>query len=93
MVLAVREKIVDSIRVRLRADVPVGIYLSGGLDSSAVAGIVKHLVEEEGATMGNIDRIACFCVAFDRNSGFDESRRLPLHLLPIYGRTSTTGTD
>ncbi|KAI0394653.1 asparagine synthase [Xylariaceae sp. FL0594] len=73
MVLAVREKMMDSIRVRLRADVPVGIYLSGGLDSSAVAGIVKHLVAEEGATMGNIERIACFCIAFDRNSGFDES--------------------
>ncbi|KAI1812367.1 asparagine synthase [Poronia punctata] len=74
MIQAVREKLVESIRIRLRADVPVGIYLSGGLDSSAVAGIVKHLVEEEGATMGNIEkRIACFCVSFDRNSGFDES--------------------
>src|SRR5262249_8686111 len=31
----------DSIRMRLRADVPVGVYLSGGLDSSTIASFVR----------------------------------------------------
>lgn len=66
----------ESIRLRLRADVPVGVYLSGGIDSSVVAGMVTHLVKEEGEKMGNknpTDRVTCFSIAFDEDSGFDES--------------------
>lgn len=33
----------ESVRIRLNADVPVGYYLSGGLDSSLIAGLVHAL--------------------------------------------------
>ncbi|KAF9888775.1 hypothetical protein FE257_008351 [Aspergillus nanangensis] len=78
MIEGVRTRLMEAIKIRLRADVPLGIYLSGGIDSSAVAGMVAHLVKEEGARLGNDDshllsRIKCFTVQFDKDSGADES--------------------
>lgn len=55
----------DSVRLHLRSDVPVGAYLSGGLDSSAVAGIAS--IYGEGATKA-------FTGRFLEGPEYDESR-------------------
>jgi asparagine synthase (glutamine-hydrolysing) len=52
----------EAVRLRLRADVPVGCYLSGGLDSCAVLGL---------AARHRADRIRAFTLTFDR-SDYDE---------------------
>jgi asparagine synthase (glutamine-hydrolysing) len=54
----------DAVRLRLRADVPVAAYLSGGLDSSALCAIAQRQL---GGTLST------FSVAFP-DPAFDESR-------------------
>jgi asparagine synthase (glutamine-hydrolysing) len=58
------ELLTDATRLRLRADVPVGAYLSGGLDSSVTTALVKRCSSVPLRT---------FSIAFD-DAEFDESR-------------------
>ncbi|WP_439183626.1 asparagine synthase (glutamine-hydrolyzing) [Carboxylicivirga taeanensis] len=53
----------DSVKLRLRADVPVAAYLSGGLDSSVTTALVKEIKP---------DILNTFSIGFDERS-FDES--------------------
>ena len=58
-----RALLVDAVRLQLRADVPVGAYLSGGLDSSGIVAIIRGFTDTPVRT---------FSVAFE-DAEFDES--------------------
>jgi asparagine synthase (glutamine-hydrolysing) len=75
----------DSTRVHLRADVPIGAYISGGLDSSIVASLAS---ETAGAPL------AGFTGKFLHGPDYDETqyaraladdRQFPLHEIAISG--------
>ena len=48
---AVRDTLVRAVEATLVAEVPVGVFLSGGLDSSIVAAIAARAAKREGSTL------------------------------------------
>lgn len=58
-----KDLLVDSIRIRLRSDVPVGAFLSGGIDSSLIVALASDL---------NQNKLATYSVGFSE-ADFDES--------------------
>ncbi len=50
-----REKLIDSMKIRLRADVPLAFCLSGGVDSAALVSIAAKIFKYDVATFSILD--------------------------------------
>jgi asparagine synthase (glutamine-hydrolysing) len=81
-----RALLIDATRLQLRADVPVGSYLSGGIDSSAITALVKNHTQTPLRT---------FSVSFE-DADFDESsyqRKMAEHLQADHSSVSCSHAD
>ncbi|MEO6790728.1 MAG: asparagine synthase (glutamine-hydrolyzing) [Ornithinibacter sp.] len=69
-----KRRLVESVRLRLQSEVPVGTSLSGGLDSSAVAVIINQLLNEgdELSTRSVGTRQNTFSAVFPGSSNDEE---------------------
>ena len=76
-----RASLQSAMRQHLLADVPLGIFLSGGIDSSAIAAMAVAQAGSPGA-------VRTFNVSFDE-AAFDESR----HARAVAGALGTQHTD
>ncbi|MDR1052601.1 MAG: asparagine synthase (glutamine-hydrolyzing) [Planctomycetaceae bacterium] len=59
-----RELVTDAVRIRMRSDVPVGAFLSGGIDSSITAGLMQQISPQP---------IHTFSIGFEQKE-YDESQ-------------------
>lgn len=60
-----RDLLLDAAKIHMRSDVPVGVFLSGGVDSSTTVA----LLAEEG-----FENLKTFCVAYGHGSDYDETK-------------------
>ena len=74
-----RELLIDAVRLQLRADVPVGAYLSGGLDSSIITAIIARRTDTP---------LRSFSLTFE-DAEFDES----MHQREVVQHLRTTHTS
>ncbi|MFT5387341.1 MAG: asparagine synthase (glutamine-hydrolyzing) [Candidatus Omnitrophota bacterium] len=71
-----------SISMHLRSDVPVGVFLSGGIDSSAIVAMMSRLGSKS---------IKTFSIGF-KDAGYDDESRYAEEIVKIFNTDHTTYT-
>jgi len=84
---ATRQALIDSIERQMMGDVPVGVFLSGGLDSSVVAAIAARHVERHG------ERLQTFAVGVEGSPDLIAARVVARYLNTDHHERIYTGRE
>ncbi|GAA2176872.1 asparagine synthase B [Leucobacter tardus] len=84
---AVRETLTRAVERRLDAEAPVGILLSGGVDSSIVAAIASRIAAERGV------RLPTFSVGMEGCRDLESARAVAQHLRTVHREHVYTAND
>lgn len=83
-----REALEDAVRRQLMSDVPYGVLLSGGLDSSVISAITqkyaRHRVEDNGTTPAWWPRLHSFAVGLEGAPDLAKARLVAQHIGSVH---------
>ncbi len=90
----IREALTDSVKRQLMSDVPYGVLLSGGLDSSVISAIAEkyseHRVENNGETKAWWPRLHSFAVGLKGAPDLAKARLVAEHIGTVHHEINYT---
>ncbi|NVJ60557.1 MAG: asparagine synthase B [Gammaproteobacteria bacterium] len=94
---AIREGLTESIRRHLMTDVPYGVLLSGGLDSSIVAAVAKQFVdkrvEDDGQSEAWWPRLHTFAIGLEGSPDLKAAQVVADHIGSVHHNFTYTIED
>ena len=79
LLLRIKNTLIDSVKIRMISERPIGCLLSGGLDSSLIAGIASGILQKEGK------RLTTFSIGMDNDSpDIEYARKVAKHINSIH---------
>ena len=87
-VLSIRAALMDAVKRQLMSDVPYGVLLSGGLDSSVISAIAEQYsamrIEDDSRTRAWWPRLHSFAVGLEGAPDLEKARRVAEHIGTVH---------
>ena len=87
-VLSIREALMEAVKRQLMSDVPYGVLLSGGLDSSVISAIAEKYsamrIEDGSRTRAWWPRLHSFAVGLEGAPDLEKARRVAEHIGTVH---------